>query len=84
MLRLRERVVVFSIRCKGKLPILLIWGRICCCLRSRGRALYDVSALGLRGSNGIKLRMANISPRREVIRKFLRGMFLVRFLIAWG
>ncbi|KQQ59471.1 hypothetical protein ASF66_16320 [Pseudomonas sp. Leaf129] len=78
--------MVFSIRCKGKLQILMQILEMGMLLSTVLRGVHYVMclALGLRWSNGTKLRMEHISPRREVIQKFWRGMFLSRFLIAWG
>lgn len=49
-----------------------------------GRALYDVSSSRIKVVEWNQAPNGTISPRREVIQMFLRGMFLSRFLIAWG
>ncbi len=79
-----ERAVECSIRCKDRLLILMQilemdmpWSTVL-----RGAHYMMCLTLGLRWSSGTKLRMEHISPRREVIQKFLREMFLSRFLIV--
>jgi hypothetical protein len=67
--------VVFSIRCKGKLPILMRILEMGMLLSTVLRGVHYMMclALGLRWSNGTKLRMEHISPRREVTQKFFEG-----------
>ena len=77
--------MVFSIRCKGKLPIYANLGNGHVVVYvPEGRALYDVSNSRIKVVEWNQARMDHISPRREVIQKFLRGMFLSRFLRSWG
>lgn len=78
--------MVFSTRSKDKLPTLMRISEMGMLLSTALRGVHYMMclALGLRCSNETKLRMEHISPRRQVIQKFLRGMFLSRFLIAWG
>ncbi|KTC36792.1 hypothetical protein AO269_14750 [Pseudomonas putida] len=78
--------MVFSIRCKGNLQILMRILEMGMLLFTVPRGVHYMMCLapGLRWSNGIKLRMEHTSPKREVIQKFLRGTYLSRFLIVWG
>ena len=59
--------MVFSIRCKGKLPILMQILEVGMLLSTVLRGVHYMMclALGLRWSNGTKLRMEHISPRQK-------------------
>lgn len=49
-----------------------------------GRALYDVSGFRIKVVEWNQAPNGTYFQKKEIIRKFLKGVFLFRFLKAWG